>query len=95
MIAKTNAANYLVRSSLENMRSTRGQHHGHTMLEAATQGAVPTDGPRSKQFRPGNAEYVNWQDYEDKQTNQLCGRLQRKIESLNQRHLGTRWKRTI
>ena len=48
MIAKTNAANYLVRSSLENMRSTRGQHHGHTMLEAATQGAVPTDGPGSR-----------------------------------------------
>ena len=65
------------------MRSARGrQYHGHiVMLEAATQGAVPTDGPRSKQFRPGNAEYVNWQDYEDKQTNQLCGRLQRKIES--------------
>ena len=69
------------------MRSTRGQYHGHTvMLKAATQGAVPTDGRGPRRFRPGNAKYVNREECEEEQTNQLCGRLQRKIESSSQKH---------
>ena len=44
VIAETNAGNYLARRSLEDLRSTRGQYHGHTVLLQAARGAVPSDG---------------------------------------------------
>ena len=56
------------------------------MLEAAAHGAVPSDGPGSKSFKSGNAEYVESIEYEEEQRNVLRGRLEAKIESLNARH---------
>ena len=82
MLAQTNAGNYLARRSLEDMRSTAGQYHGHqVMLEAATQGAVHSKTP-TRIFKPGNAEYVNSIEHEQEQLNQVCGRLQRTVDSL-------------
>ena len=53
MISETNAANYLARRSLEDLRPSKGKYRGHAiMLEAVTQGAVP-----SISFKPGNAKY--------------------------------------
>ena len=46
MMGEINAANFLARRSLENMRPTEEQYDGRrVMLEAANQGAVPSDGP--------------------------------------------------
>ena len=53
------------------------------MLVAATQGAIPSEGPTNKILKPGNAEYVNSIEYEEEQLNQLCGRFFRKIDMLN------------
>ena len=55
MLAQTNAGNYLARRSLEDMRPNAGQ----VMLEAATRGAIPSEGPANKIFKPRNAEIVN------------------------------------
>ena len=55
------------------MRSTAGQHHGHQVMLAGTQGAVPSEGPTNRIFKPGNTEYVNSIEHEQEQLNQLCG----------------------
>ena len=81
-IAQTNAGNYLARRSLEDVRSSAGQYHVRT----ATQVAIPSEGPTNKIFKPASAKFVNTMEYEQEQLNQLCGRLQRKTESLNHRH---------
>ena len=86
MIPETNAGNYLARRSSEDLRSTREQYHGHTvMLQAAAQGAAPGDGPGSgsRSFRPGNAEYASSMEYEEKQKDAFRGRLEMKINSLS------------
>ena len=43
----------LARRSLEDMQSTEGYYDGHrVMLEAANQGANPSEGPWNRIFRP-------------------------------------------
>lgn len=67
------------------MRSMEGQNLGHqVMLRAALQGAVPTEGPLSRRFLPGNREQMS--KVEKEQAIQLCGRLEEKIEILRERH---------
>ena len=71
------------------MRSTTGRHHGQTvMVKAATQGTIPTEGPLSGKFKPGNGEQMNKVEYDRELAVQLCGRPERKTEQLREGH----WK---
>ena len=57
IMGEMNAANFLARRSLEDMRTTEGRYRGHqVMLKAAKEGEVPTEGPLTRRFRPGNRE---------------------------------------
>ena len=57
VLGEMNAGNFLVRRSLEDMPATEGQYRYHrVMLQGATDGAIPSDGPLNKMFRPGNRE---------------------------------------
>ena len=86
ILGEINAGSYLARRSSEDMRSSSDRYHGHpVMLQAATQGAIPTGGPLSRRFKPGNREQMNKVEYEREQSKQLRGRLQRKIEHLRER----------
>ena len=68
MIAEANAANYLARRSLEDLRSASGQVSGlDTLLKAASPGAILSDGPASTSFRSGNPECTNSMEYEQEQ----------------------------
>ena len=59
-------------------------------LPAATQGAVPTEGPLTRRFRPGHREQVNEVEYERErereQAIQMRGQPEMKIEQLRERH---------
>ena len=66
------------------MRATSGPFCGHAkLLEAASRGAVPSDGPASTSLRSGNPEYVNSLEYELEQREIPPGRFTGKINSLN------------
>ena len=46
---------FLARRSLEDMPVTEGQYQGYrVVLQAATGGATPSEGPLNQTFRPGN-----------------------------------------
>ena len=86
MMGEINAGN-LARRSLEEMRFTEGHYEGHrVMLEAANQGAIPSEGPLTKAFRPGNRELSMRADYVREQAMQMCGRLKLKVDRLNSRY---------
>ena len=87
MLREMNAKHYLARRGLEEMQRTAGLFYGHEeMLQAATNGASPTEGPLYRRFSPGNRELSFGQDYEAAQANQMCGRLDAKIQQLVERH---------
>ena len=48
VMGEINAGNFLARRSLEDMRSTERQYEG--VLEAANQGAIPSEGPSDKEI---------------------------------------------
>ena len=86
MIGEINAGNVLARRSLEDMRPTEGQYEGHrVMLEAANQGAIPSEGPLIQAFRPGNRELSMTAEHEKEQAIQMCGRLELKMAQLDRR----------
>ena len=60
------------------------------MLKAATDGATPSEGPLNKRFKLGNREISIREQYLTAQASQMCGRLEAKLEQLNERH----WKGT-
>ena len=61
------------------MRETKGRYNGHELLlEAATHGAVPSDGPGSTSFNSGNSKYANSMEYEEEQDQVLRGDLKTK-----------------
>ena len=65
------------------MRETKGRYNGHELLlEAATHGAVPSDGPGSTSCKGGNSEYANSMEYEEEHRQVLRGRLEGKIDRL-------------
>ena len=82
-----NTGNFLARRSLEDMQATEGQYWGHrVMLEAATDGATPSEGPLNRIFKIGNREISVREQYIAEQASQMCGRLGAKLEQLNERH---------
>ena len=68
------------------MRSTEEQSWSScvVLLQAATQGAIPTEGLLSRRFKPGNREQRIGEEYE---RDQLYGRLERKVEQLRARKI--------
>ena len=81
-----NAGNFLARRSLEDMQATEGQYWGHRMmLQAATDGATPSEGPLSRVFKIGNKEASIREQYVTEQPSQMCGRFEAKLEQLNER----------
>ena len=76
-----NAEHYLARRSLEDMQATEGLYYGHqVMLQAAMDGANPTERPLYKRFKPGNRELSIRQEYEVERANQMCGPLEAKLQ---------------
>ena len=56
ILSEINAGNYLARRSLEAMQATEGWYEGHrVMLEAANEGANPSQGP----LKSGKERNVN------------------------------------
>ena len=89
MLGELNAGNYLARRSLEDMRSTAEQYHGHRVtIQAANQAAASTEGPLSRRFKPGNRHQMNKVECEKEQAVQICGRRERKVEQLTERRWG-------
>ena len=87
-VGEINAGNFLARRSLEDMRSTPGQFHGHrVMQQAALQGAIPTEGPLSRGVKPGNGEQMNRVEKEKENAILLCGQFEREIGVLRERHM--------
>ena len=69
------------------MRSTEGQYEGHgVMSEAANQGAIPSEGPLTRSFRPGNRALSMRAEHAREQAIQMCGGLELKICQLDRRH---------
>ena len=68
------------------MQRTAGLFYGHqVMLQAAMNGANPTEGPLYRRFRPGNRDLPVRQDYEAAQAKAICGRLEAKLQQLLER----------
>ena len=81
MMGEVNAANVLARRNLEDMRTTEGEYRGRkVMLKAALEGAIPTEGPLTRRFRPGSREQTIRAEYEKEQAVLMRGRLLEKIE---------------
>ena len=84
MMGEINAGNLLARRSLEDMTSTGGQYEDHrVMLEAANQGALPSEGPVTKAFTPGNRKLSVREEYEVEKASQTRGRLEGKLKQLH------------
>ena len=63
--------------------SGEGQFSGHNiLLQAASQGAVLSDGPASTSFRNGNPECASSMEHEQEQRQVLRGRLEGNINRL-------------
>ena len=87
VLGEMNASNFLARRSLEDMRATAGQFQDHhVMLQAALDGATPSEGPLNRRFNTGNREQLNTVEYVVGQAMQMCGRLETKIEQLSEKH---------
>ena len=56
------------------------------MLQAATDGATPSEGPSNRMFRTGNREISMREQYIADLASQMCGRLGAKLDQLNERH---------
>ena len=84
MLNEMNAGRDLARRSFEDMQRTAGVFYGHqVMLRAAMNGANPTEGPLYRSFlNQGNRELSIRQDFEAAQANQMCGRLEAKVQQL-------------
>ena len=68
VLGEMNAGNPLARRSLEDTRATEGQYQGYrVMLQAAMDGATPSEGPLNKMFRPGTRELSIGEEYEVEQ----------------------------
>ena len=94
MLNEMNAGHYLARRSLEEMQRTAGLFYRHqVMLQAAMNEASPAEGPVYTRFRPGGREPSIRQDYEAAQANQMCGRLEAKVQQLAGRHYNFARKR--
>ena len=55
------------------------------MLEAANQGALPSEGPVTKAFTPGNRKLSVREEYEVERASQMCGRMEGKLKQLMER----------
>ena len=87
VLGELNAGNSLARRSLEDMQATEGQFWGHrVMLQAATDGATPSEGILNRRFRIGNRERSMREQYITGQSVQLCGRMEAKLQQLVERH---------
>ena len=86
-LGEMSAGHYLARRSLEDVQATEGLYYGHqVMLQAAMDGANPTEGPLYKRCKSGNRELSIKQRYEVERTNQMCGRLETKLQQLVERN---------
>ena len=57
VLGELNAGNFLARRSTEDMLATDGECWGHkVMLQAATDGAISSEGRLNRRFRIGNRE---------------------------------------
>ena len=55
------------------MRATEGQYQGYrVMLQAAMDGATPSEGPLNRMFRAGNREHSKRVEYEVEQKQTKC-----------------------
>ena len=69
------------------MQATDGEYWEHkVMLQAATDGAISSEGILNKRFRMSNREISTRQQYISAQAHQMCGRLQAKIAQLYERY---------
>ena len=87
MMGEINAANFLIRRSLDGMRTTEGHYRRHkVMLKPGLEGAVPTEGPSlTRRFKPVNREQTIRVEYEKEEAILMCGRVFEKIEKLKER----------
>ena len=85
MMGGINAGN-LARRSLEDLRPTEGHYESHrVMLEAANQGAIPSEAPLTKAFRPGKRDLSMRAEHVREQSIQRWGRLDFFIGQLDRR----------
>ena len=75
------------------MQATKTQCWGHrVMLQAATDGATPSEGPLNRMFKTGNREIPSREQYFTEQASQMCGRLEAKLNLVNSmKDTGTSW----
>ena len=83
ILSEINAGNHLARRSFEAMQATEGWYERVT-LEAAHEGANPSEGLLNKAFRKGYREVSMRPEYINMQAVQMCGRPHTKIEDMKE-----------